>query len=170
MTPEKMSTVLKSYQHLGADMVKRLPEEWYSKPDFWAASAIAIRVPVMRHINWMCREAQSFLQSNVCGCGQNHGPDPSKVEKAMRWLGFIQGVLWCTGFKSLDDLRNDSKPDEFPFRTIMEAEMEVQSKAAADKVRALVAKGLINTIGADTNRFDSSKENRSNGPNKKEFK
>jgi hypothetical protein len=167
MTPEKLSRVLKSYQYLGSTLVQRLPGEWYSKSDFWAASATAIRVLVMRHINWMCQEAQSFLQSNVCGCGQNHGPDPSKVEKAMRWLGFIQGVLWCTGFKSLDDLRNDSKPDEFPFRTIMESEMETQAKAAADKIQVLVARGFI---GTDTNRFDSSKENKSNGPNRKEFK
>ena len=29
----------------------------------------------------------------------------SRLEKKFRWLGFIQGVLWCYGCGSIDDLK-----------------------------------------------------------------
>ena len=35
-----------------------------------------------------------------------------RIEKAMRWLGFIQGCLWVCGVYSLDNLKNHSRPDE----------------------------------------------------------
>lgn len=50
------------------------------------------------HLNYMCVEAQKFV-------------DEGRVEKAMRWLGFLQGVLWESGEFSLDDLKNHSRPD-----------------------------------------------------------
>lgn len=31
-------------------------------------------------------------------------------EKAMRWLGFIQGVFWAEGVYTLDELKEHSKP------------------------------------------------------------
>jgi len=31
--------------------------------------------------------------------------EPDSINKAMRWLGFAQGVLWCFGVFSIDDLR-----------------------------------------------------------------
>lgn len=31
-------------------------------------------------------------------------------EKAMRWLGFIQGALWVTGRRTLEELKRDSMP------------------------------------------------------------
>jgi len=30
-------------------------------------------------------------------------------EKAMRWLGFIQGVLWVCGLATIDELKNDNR-------------------------------------------------------------
>lgn len=33
-----------------------------------------------------------------------------RLEKAFRWLGFVQGVLWSNGMFSLDDLKNDNRP------------------------------------------------------------
>lgn len=38
--------------------------------------------------------------------------DDGRVEKAMRWLGFLQGVFWERGYFSLDDLKNHSRPGE----------------------------------------------------------
>ncbi len=38
--------------------------------------------------------------------------EEGRFEKAMRWLGFIQGVFWCTGAFSLEELMNHSRPDE----------------------------------------------------------
>jgi hypothetical protein len=33
------------------------------------------------------------------------------TEKAMRWLGFMQGVLWAGGYYTLNDLRKHNAPD-----------------------------------------------------------
>ncbi|MFC1730798.1 hypothetical protein ACFL6I_10740 [candidate division KSB1 bacterium] len=33
-----------------------------------------------------------------------------RKEKAFRWLGFIQGVLWSLELKSIADLKNTNKP------------------------------------------------------------
>lgn len=32
-------------------------------------------------------------------------------EKAMRWLGFVQGVLWCVGRYTIDELKSHNAPD-----------------------------------------------------------
>ncbi len=32
------------------------------------------------------------------------------IEKAHRWLGFLQGVLWMRGYASLDELRDMNRP------------------------------------------------------------
>ena len=59
------------------------------------------------HLRFMCIEASKFV-------------DAGRVEKAMRWLGFLQGVLWARGFYSLEDLKNHSRPDrELPDIEIM---------------------------------------------------
>lgn len=50
------------------------------------------------HLRFMCIEAQQFV-------------DDGRIDKAMRWLGFLQGVLWARGLFSLDDLKNHSRPD-----------------------------------------------------------
>lgn len=34
-----------------------------------------------------------------------------QVEKAMRWLGFIQGVLYSQGIFTIDEMKNHNKPD-----------------------------------------------------------
>jgi len=34
-----------------------------------------------------------------------------RIEKAFRWLGFIQGCLWMSGICTLDDLKNNNRPD-----------------------------------------------------------
>lgn len=34
-----------------------------------------------------------------------------RIEKAMRWVGFVQACLWACGIYSLDELKNHSRPD-----------------------------------------------------------
>lgn len=36
----------------------------------------------------------------------------NRQEKAMRWLGFIQGAMWGTGFISIDELKKMNMPKE----------------------------------------------------------
>lgn len=55
-----------------------------------------------QHARWMCRQAIVSLKINFAA-----DPAQSK-EKAMRWLGFIQGVLWSTGVRSIDEMRADN--------------------------------------------------------------
>ena len=31
-----------------------------------------------------------------------------KREKAMRWIGFVQGALWTMGLRSIDAMREDN--------------------------------------------------------------
>jgi hypothetical protein len=52
---------------------------------------------VSNHLLFMCVEGQKLV-------------DEEKVEKAMRWLGFLQGVLWANSWFCLDELKNHSRP------------------------------------------------------------
>lgn len=49
-----------------------------------------------RHLIYMCQEAAKFTNR----------------EKAMRWLGFIQGALWTNGAATIDELKDMNRPDE----------------------------------------------------------
>lgn len=48
----------------------------------------------LNHVTWMADEASGFTDSI----------------KANRWLGFIQGVLWAFGMKSVESIDEDNKP------------------------------------------------------------
>jgi hypothetical protein len=50
------------------------------------------------HLLWMCVEAQAIV-------------DQGRLEKAMRWLGFIQGGLWALRLRTLEDLKSDNMPE-----------------------------------------------------------
>lgn len=47
------------------------------------------------HIKWMLQQIPIQLENN-------------KIEKAMRWLGFVQGVLWCKNIRSIQEMRDDN--------------------------------------------------------------
>lgn len=38
--------------------------------------------------------------------------DAGKIEKAMRWLGFAQGVLWALKISTLAELKEANRPKE----------------------------------------------------------
>ena len=50
----------------------------------------------LQHCAWMCLQA---LQYN----------SEKRTDKAMRWLGFIQGVLWSERIFSIDQLKEHSR-------------------------------------------------------------
>lgn len=54
------------------------------------------------HALWMVGETIAFCEQN-------------RMEKAFRWLGFIQGVLWTQGIHSIDELKehNMTPAEEF---------------------------------------------------------
>lgn len=50
---------------------------------------------VLSHARWMCGQVREFVAVG-------------RMEKAFRWLGFIQGALWSLGRGSIDDFREDN--------------------------------------------------------------
>lgn len=52
-----------------------------------------------RHVLWMCGEMRAFLADG-------------RREKANRWLGFVQGVLWKLGRYTIDDMRGHNTAPE----------------------------------------------------------
>ena len=50
----------------------------------------------LSHALWMCEETLAM--------------PPEKLEKKMRWLGFVQGVLWMTGMQTVETAKNDNAP------------------------------------------------------------
>lgn len=65
---------------------------------------------LVNHILWMCQEVPRFLVEQTSPATPRY--NSSKVEKAMRWLGFIQGCLYCLGEYTIDELKKDNMPDE----------------------------------------------------------
>lgn len=49
-----------------------------------------------RHLSWMCCEIEKFANED-------------KFDKANRWIGFIQGVMWITGRATIDQMRDDNR-------------------------------------------------------------
>ncbi len=50
------------------------------------------------HLKFMCIKMQEIADTNM--------------EKAFRWLGFLQGVCWARGYFTLDQLKNHSRPED----------------------------------------------------------
>lgn len=46
----------------------------------------------LNHVLWMCTEIDGFIREQ-------------RWDKANRWIGFAQGVLWITGVASIDQSR-----------------------------------------------------------------
>lgn len=48
------------------------------------------------HVIFMCVEGASYAEG--------------RREKAMRWLGFVQGALWAHDFAVIEELKNMNRP------------------------------------------------------------
>lgn len=96
MTDEQMIGLL-SYYHdsICADCYPPLTSGKKLRPGafniLFDVEALSSR-SVSEHLAWMCSESIRFVQKG-------------EIEKAHRWLGFIQGVLWKEGAFTLNDLR-----------------------------------------------------------------
>ena len=52
---------------------------------------------ILGHVHAMLDEMDQFL-------------DQDRLEKAFRWLGFVQGVFWVLGIYTLEELKNHNRP------------------------------------------------------------
>lgn len=50
----------------------------------------------LKHIRWMCEEIPNLISVG-------------KIQKANRWLGFVQGVFWTKKLMNIEDLKNDNR-------------------------------------------------------------
>lgn len=55
----------------------------------------ATKLEQAQHVLWMCDEVQALLSLD-------------KREKAMRWLGFVQGSLWLLDLRTIAEMRTDN--------------------------------------------------------------
>jgi hypothetical protein len=75
-------------------------------PDVAAQQAnLKVQPPCQRvawdHALWMCREATTFVVEG-------------RLDKAERWLGFVQGALWILGVFSIDEMREHVRSMSVP--------------------------------------------------------
>ena len=93
MTSEKIREVVVRYKGL----LHRRKFAVRSFSNFKFVSGRDSTSVVLSHALWMIYEIEKFL-------------DEGRLEKANRWLGFVQGCLWSAGFRRIDDLKNDNRP------------------------------------------------------------
>lgn len=55
--------------------------------------------PELTYAFRMCERIREHIENN-------------KIEKSMRWLGFIQGVLYSNGVLSVEELKNHNRPQD----------------------------------------------------------
>jgi hypothetical protein len=52
-----------------------------------------------KHVGYMLWQIPQFIKEG-------------RKEKANRWLGFVQGVLWTKGFYTIEEMKEHNRPDE----------------------------------------------------------
>lgn len=87
MTPKKILEVIAIYEAILA----QLPKQQIVRYDAFPTSH-----ELLCHLHWMCGEMRVFVQQG-------------RLDKAFRWLGFIQGVLAAKELRTIDQLREDSR-------------------------------------------------------------
>jgi len=63
------------------------------------APEVLMKVNRAGHMLWMCKTIPVFLQEG-------------RWEKAMRWLGFLQGAAWAMHVRTVEEMKQDNKPED----------------------------------------------------------
>ena len=85
MTTDKLRSVLRFYREWIKQGWMIEPCQSNDKPTHFG------------HLAWMCEQAEAFATEHC--------------DKAMRWLGYIQGVLVARGYFKLTDVRTHSRTE-----------------------------------------------------------
>lgn len=92
MSPEKIKELMHFYTRtIGADPRREM-----------TGSKGTDRQAALHHTVWMCGQVIEFAKAQ-------------RMDKANRWIGFIQGVLWSHGVMTIDQMRRHNMPDEEVF-------------------------------------------------------
>jgi len=78
---------------------KHFAEKGIGIMDFSHGEIPRFEYEILAHCHGMLDKMEGFIKEG-------------RIEKAFRWLGFIQGCLWSTGQYSLEDLKNHNRPAE----------------------------------------------------------
>jgi hypothetical protein len=91
MTPERVLEVVALYE-------KRFQDHGVLPLCCREDEAYPLDVPTrnIRYVAWMLGEIRAQVGA-------------LEVEKAMRWLGFVQGAIWCYGWYGLDEMRDHNR-------------------------------------------------------------
>lgn len=87
MTPEQLVAIVEKYE---AELGKVVSPVRIASNTSGPLDALAFS-----HALWMCEQTKIFAATDM--------------EKACRWLGFIQGVLWMGGLRTIDEMRDDNR-------------------------------------------------------------
>lgn len=96
MTTNQIWAAIAKYKNLlvGNDIpIKQYPKD---QPLIDADPELAVDTDILAHCHTMLIQMERLLEQG-------------KIEKAFRWLGFVQGCLWCTGLYTIDDMREDNR-------------------------------------------------------------
>ena len=95
MTREKVLDIIKTYSR-NLDAIGYTAKRSLTKNDVQCNLDL-------RHVNWMCED--------ILGKQEEF-----ETEKLMRWLGFIQGVLYVWRIYSIDEMRQHNMPEGAKFK------------------------------------------------------
>lgn len=95
MTAEKLKTVLQFYRELFDLHHPKVGAVQLTEFESNSHAGGLSRVDRIAHWKFMCDEARRL-------------DDKGQVDDAMRWLGFLQGVLWMDDEFSFDELKKHS--------------------------------------------------------------
>lgn len=125
MSPEKVWAALAGYD---TDLERLGYVVWQFTPAEYAAKGVPLAA-VLAHCRWMARKCLSAFKAEyeaawrALTSGLGKPPQPADVvealkplEKAMRWLAYIQGACHAFGLYSCDELRDHSRGGEGEFK------------------------------------------------------
>ena len=93
MTAEKIMEVADFYR----EVLKGDPWASDNWPDYPHDQLLDLPEEGVRHCVLMLDQIEDFARAG-------------RLEKACRWLGFVQGFFWSTGRFTLDELKNHNRP------------------------------------------------------------
>lgn len=98
MTPDQIrEAFVQCYKALKKEFPSYEPVELENKSRQNFMPRTGIAPGHIGHLMWMCSEGCELVTKG-------------SVEKANRWLGFVQGALWMAGLASIDEMREWNKP------------------------------------------------------------
>lgn len=95
MTGDKVKEVCATYRNLLR--LEAEHEGWEARPERMEDDSVMEWMVEGRHVLWMLDETCALA-------------DAGRLEKAFRWLGFVQGWLWATDRRTIGELKRDNMP------------------------------------------------------------